>query len=282
MRVRERTGLLDVPGAQLYHEVRGEGPGLVIVPTGNGDATPMRPLATSLADQGFTVVTYDRRGFSRSPIDLPFDVDRRPDADADDIGRLIEHLDLAGAHVFGGSSGAIVALGTLERVPEQVGTVVAHEPPLATALPDAEGWLAFYTDLYDRYRREGAAAAQRHFRATMGMTASTRPPPEVELPEPQLAELLDRLRRNQDFWFEYEIRTYPSVVCDLKVLRANASRLVLAGGTDSRSTWPYRPGLALAEQLDASITHFPGGHVGYVTHPFAFADRLAEVLAGAR
>ncbi|MGH3803284.1 MAG: alpha/beta fold hydrolase [Pseudonocardiaceae bacterium] len=59
------------------------------------------------------VVTYDRRGFSRSQLDGPRDYDHRLEIDADDIRRLIEHLSDEPATIFGSSSGGVVVLEVL-------------------------------------------------------------------------------------------------------------------------------------------------------------------------
>ena len=55
----------DVPGAQLYYETRGSGPLMLMIPGANGDADAFGMVADRLAAR-HTVVTYDRRGFSRS------------------------------------------------------------------------------------------------------------------------------------------------------------------------------------------------------------------------
>lgn len=49
----------------LYREVRGAGPVLLLIPGGNGDAGFYEPFAKALSGD-FTVISYDRRGFSRS------------------------------------------------------------------------------------------------------------------------------------------------------------------------------------------------------------------------
>nr|ABY66017.1 acetyltransferase/esterase [Actinomadura madurae] len=275
------AGLLAVPGADLYYEIRGAGPALLLIPTGNGDAGPYAPLADALADR-HTVITYDRRGYSRSPMHAPVDGARRVAVDARDASLLIERLAAGPAAALGGSSGAVVALALLERHPDTVRTLVAHEPPLASVLPDAAEWRRFYADLYDTYRRIGARPARAEFRARMGMTGDTRPPEEAQPPPAELERMLGRIRGNLDRWFEEELRPYPSYPLDTAALGRVAGRLVLAGGRDSRDHHPYEPNTVLAKRFGLDIADFPGGHVGYVTHPFEFAERLAEVLAGAR
>jgi pimeloyl-ACP methyl ester carboxylesterase len=58
--------LVDVGETKLYCEVHGSGPSLVLVPGASGDGGYMQPLADALANE-FTVITYERRGNSRSP-----------------------------------------------------------------------------------------------------------------------------------------------------------------------------------------------------------------------
>jgi acetyltransferase/esterase len=275
------TGTLSVPGANLYYEVRGTGPALLLIPTGNGDAGPNAPLANALADR-YRVITYDKRGYSRSlldaPRDGPFDRARLVQTDADDAHRLLDHLTCAPANVFGNSSGAIVALALLGRYPNRIRTLVAHEPPLASVLPDSARWLRFYADLYDTYRQSGPKAAMEIFRARMGMNGATRPPLHAQPPPHELEAMLARIRRNHVVWFDNEILTYPTFLPDMEALERASDRLVLAGGSESREHFPYRPNMVLAQRLDIEIIDFPGGHVGHVTHPFEFADLLDRVL----
>ena len=63
----EPTGrLLEVNGARIYHEVRGSGPSVLFIAGATGDGGHFERVAEILSDE-FTVVTYDRRGNSRSP-----------------------------------------------------------------------------------------------------------------------------------------------------------------------------------------------------------------------
>src|SRR5258708_31599431 len=97
---------LTVCGAHLFYEVTGSGPLLILIPGASGTGESFRPLARHLISQ-YQVVTYDRRGFSRSSLDGPQDYDHRLATDADDGRRLIEHLTDQQAIVFMSSSGAI-------------------------------------------------------------------------------------------------------------------------------------------------------------------------------
>ena len=113
-------------------------------------------IAPLLAEH-YTVVTYDPRGFARSTIDDP-DQDAEPDLVADDVRRVLEVVVDGPAHVFGCSGGAVTGLALVARYPGQVRTLVAHEPPLALLLPEADEARAGMHDIYDIYRNSGTGA----------------------------------------------------------------------------------------------------------------------------
>jgi pimeloyl-ACP methyl ester carboxylesterase len=142
--------ILNVPGAQLSYEVTGSGPLLILIPGASGTEDSFRPLAHHLISP-YQVVTYDRRGFSRSHLDGSADSAHRLATDADDVQRLIEHLTDQPAIVIGSSSGAIVALEVLTHSPERVQTLVANAPPAVFLLPDAASWLAFFDGVCETY-----------------------------------------------------------------------------------------------------------------------------------
>jgi acetyltransferase/esterase len=260
-----------VPGATLHVESRGAGPLLLLVVGGNGDCTVFEGMAAALADR-FTVVTWDRRGFVRSPLDGP--VGDKLTADVEDAALLVRRAGAGPAHVFGSSSGAIVALHVLVRHPDLVATVVAHEPPLFPLLPDGDDLLAQMEGFYQRFRADGPIPAMTEFSAAMGIQRGEAP---SEVP-PRYAEMMARAAGNMTFWFENELQTYPSALPDLDALRAAGERLVLACGRDSRGHPPYRPNEVLAQRFGRPIVEFPGGHVRYAQAAAEFSAVLAGVL----
>jgi len=265
---------LKVPGAQLSYEVSGSGPLLILIPGASGVGEVFRQVARPLAAR-YQVVTYDRRGFSRSQLQGDQDDDHRLSTDADDVRRLIEHLTDQPAIVFGNSSGAIVALEVLTHSPERVQTVVAHEPPVVFLLPDAAKWLAFFDGVYDTYRKEGVPKAMHQFAS--GIVGSI----DRQVIERSLAKHANEYAlTNAAYWMEHELRQYPRVALDLAALKAAASRIVLAGGRDSRDQLTYQPNRVLARQLGREIVDFPGGHLGFLSHPAEFAKELMNALGG--
>jgi pimeloyl-ACP methyl ester carboxylesterase len=116
----------NINGVDLYYELVGHGDTVVTVHGNWVDHTSWQLVVPGLADQ-FQVLTYDRRGHSRS--ERPVGPGARR-IDEDDLAALIEARDLAPAHLVGTSYGGSIALGLAARRSELVRSVVAHEPPL--------------------------------------------------------------------------------------------------------------------------------------------------------
>jgi len=98
-----RSGRPAVDGAELYYEVRGVGPALLMISGAGGDAGYCSGIAEGLAD-AFTVITYDRRGNSRSTGggDGPMELARQ----AADARALVGELADGRAVVFGTTAAA--------------------------------------------------------------------------------------------------------------------------------------------------------------------------------
>src|SRR3712207_3311259 len=88
---------------------------------------------------------------------------------ADDLHRLIAALGEHGAlgaepvDVFASSGGAVNAPALVARHPEQVRTLVAHEPPVFQVLPDRAAALAAALDIRETYRQQGFGPAMAKF-----------------------------------------------------------------------------------------------------------------------
>jgi acetyltransferase/esterase len=265
--------LLDVPGARLCYETRGSGPLLLMIPGASGEAGVFKKVTEYLAAH-YRVVTYDRRGFSRSQLDGPQDDDHRLQTDADDARRLTEHLSEEPATVFGASSGGIVALEVLTRHPWVVGTLVPFEPPAVRQLPDGQQWIGFFYEVYDRYRQAGMEPALQKFREQAFAASDRRA--MARAMDPRNGE---QVRANAAYWFEHELRQYPAVDLDLDALKAHAGRIVPMAGRESRGYPAYEANVELARKLGRDLVELPGGHVGLATQPAEFAHEFVQALA---
>jgi pimeloyl-ACP methyl ester carboxylesterase len=224
-------------------------------------------MVTEYLATHYTVVIYDRRGFSRSQLDGPQDYDRRLETDADDVRRLIEHLSNEPATVFGASSGAIVALEILTRHPFVVRTLIPFEPPVMRQLPDGQKWVDFFTEVYDLYRLSGIEPALNKFR-DRSFPASDQ----------QVMARAPKNEANATYWFEHELRQYPAVDLDLDALTAHADRIVLAVGRETRGYPVHEVNVELGKKLGRDVIELPGGHAGVHSYPAEFAHELVHAL----
>jgi acetyltransferase/esterase len=263
--------ILEVPGARLYYETHGSGPLMLMVPGAAGQADPFKRVTEHLAAH-YTVVIYDRRGFSRSQLDGPQDDDHRLETDADDVRRLIEHLSHEPATVFGTSSGGIVVLEVLTRHPSVVRTLVPFEPAAMRQLPDGQQWVGFFCGVYNLYRQSGMEPALKKFRE------HTFPESDRQLMARTMDLTNSEIRANATYWFERELRQYPAVDLDLEALNAHADRIVPAAGRESRGYPCYEVNVELGKKLGRDVIELPGGHTGYGAHPAEFARELVHTL----
>ncbi|MBW0114857.1 alpha/beta fold hydrolase [Pseudonocardia abyssalis] len=256
-----------VDDAELYFEVRGSGP-LVVLIGAPMDAAAFMAAADLLAVD-HTVLTTDPRGIHRSPLDDPGQ-DSTPELRADDVARLITHLDAGRAVVVGSSGGAVTALALAQSHPDLVHTVVVHEAPLQGLLDDRDALRAETDAMVERYRVGDALGAWTLF------LESARIPVPAEVMVAREPQAVADERR----WFLHEMTGSSNWLPDLDALRATPVRVVVGIGSDSAGEVCDRTSRALAAELGVEPTMFPGGHIGFVDDPAAFVTRLREVLAG--
>src|SRR5690349_3359220 len=135
------THVLETAEADLVYDVRGP------LPTADG-RPPLFMIGQPMTAGGFTtlasllpdrtVVTYDPRGLGRSTRS-DGRVDNSPTVQAEDVHAVIEALGAGPVEMFASSGGAVTALALVAAHPDDVITLVAHEPPLNRVLPDAAG-----------------------------------------------------------------------------------------------------------------------------------------------
>ena len=243
-------------------------------------------LAGHFADR--TVVTYDPRGAERSTKDRSRRPSRRPRPArrrpaSDHRGGRRRPVDL-----FASSGGAVNALALVAKHPEDVRTLVAHEPPLASVLPDREHALAAVrADPRDvPARRLGCRDGALHRRR--------RPPRRVprRLRQPARAgpgdvRHADRGRRLADRRDARPEHRSPARTTSPTSTRCGRPRRGSSWppARSPRARWRNRGAHAVAERLGTEPVIFPsdhggflGGEYGQTGEPDAFAAKLREVL----
>lgn len=284
------TLTLITPEVDLVYDVRGP------LPPANGrpplfligapmDASGFATLASHFADR--TVLTYDPRGLGRSTR-KDGRVTHTPVDNAVDVHRIIEALG-GPVEMFASSGGAVTALELVAKHPSDVTVLVAHEPPLATVLPDADRAARAFAAVRDTYAAKGWGAGMAAF---MAMTTWAGEFTEAFLTQAPPDPAMFGMPADDD-----GVRTDPllsdrslSVVeykPDIAALKAAPTRILIAVGIETGDTFTARTARATAALLGQEAVVFPshhggflGGEHGYAGQPEAFAARLREVLGG--
>jgi pimeloyl-ACP methyl ester carboxylesterase len=265
-----------VNGVALHYELAGSGEPLVLVHGAWGDSMSWRFVGPSFSEH-FTVLTYDRRGHSKS--------ERPPgqgsfSEDAADLAALIEHLDLAPAHVVGTSAGASIVLRLAGERPELFRSLGAHEPPLFDLLqgdPEAEAQLervrAGERPVLELLAAGKDAEGARQFAETFIFG----PGSWDQLPE----ETRETFTSNAPTFLD-ESRDPQQYAIDLERLKRFSAPALLTDGSDSPSFFPavvarIAPAISTVERKTLPGT----GHVPHITHPETYLEAVLPFLKSA-
>jgi pimeloyl-ACP methyl ester carboxylesterase len=253
------TRTLHLPGATLTYDVReadaGSSERILLMIGCPMEASGFATLARHFPDR--TIVTYDPRGVGRSPR-ADGVTGATPDQHAEDLQRLISELDAGPVDIFASSGGAVNALALVARHPDTVSTLIAHEPPVATVLPDREQALAACDDIHETYERKGRGPAMAKFAAFT--TIRGRTPLDYANQAPNLADIG---LSTEDDGSRDHLLLGPHLVNvthyepDFDALRRASTRICLAAGAESKDTFAYRTAEAVAEELGSEMVIFP-------------------------
>ncbi|RAL13051.1 alpha/beta fold hydrolase, partial [Aspergillus homomorphus CBS 101889] len=268
-----------VKGARLYYEVRGQGPLVLIMSGGNGTAAFFASFASLLASQ-CQVVTYDRRGFWRSPLKdaTNFDPTRLLQANVEDAAALIRHLSPhSPAIVFGSSWAADIALNLLSTHPHLIRKVIVHEPVLGNLFEPAI--LQGFSDDMDRiiaaFRKHGVPAAN----AMLTSITSSKRDRELFRASPVFKQLMAIPPNNQNWYFGVEIVEWRQfTTLNPEILLDHRDKLILLRGAEESPDLTAQPVCILSDRLNLPVIDMPGGHLGYITHQVGFVHSFVQVL----
>lgn len=282
------TRTLEVPGAVLTYDVRRNDattqPPLFLIGSPMG-AAGFVTLASHFPDR--TIVTYDPRGAERSTKADP-SAPSNPEMHADDLHRIIQEVG-GPVDLFASSGGAVNALALVAAHPEDVRTLVAHEPPLATLLPDREAASAAVRAIQHSYQTRGWGAGMAHF---MAVTSHRGEFPDgfADQPAPDPSAFgmpTEDDGTRTDVMLGQNIIGTTHYEPDFDALRAAATRIVIGAGAASEGEMANRGAHAVAERLGQQPVIYPshhggflGGEYGWPGEPEAFAARLRETLEG--
>jgi len=265
------SGLVEANGTKLYHETRGDGPTVLLIPGATGDAGHFTKTAEVLADE-FTVITYDRRGNSRSPKPAGWAVTTIAEQ-ADDAAGLIRALRIEPAAVFGTSGGADILLELILRHADVLRGAIVHEPPMMGVLENAAEFSAMFQQIVED------ALAQGGTRGAMELFLRMNAGDDVfEAMDPVLRE---RLLGNSDVFFSAELESMANYLPDDADLAGVKVPVLVATGSPNRSAellYQITASEWVADAFGTTVVELPGLHAPYLSVPDAFADALRPLL----
>lgn len=265
------NGCVSTEGDDLYYEVRGEGEPLLMISGGGGDAGFFSLVAEILSDE-YKVITYDRRGNSRSTRNEPqnFEISQQ----SRDAVAVIKAAGEESAFVFGNSGGAVIALDMAKTQPQTVRAAIVHEAPVMRVLPDSDKQLRFFGGLYQMAYRFGSGLAMLRFSLSLGIPMSTL----SKMPK-DFSARIDR-SKNHDFFIKHEMLSFVNYKPDIEAIKRNGVKVVMAAGkmTLDKQLFYGRPTAILAEALNRKMAVFPGNHLSYIDQPQEWAATLLGIL----
>ena len=280
------TRTLASPGATITYDVRpggdGSQPPLMLIgsPMGPPACHAVQPL--SEPDRGDLRPARSgarRQGRSEQRVD--------PEQHAEDLHRIIQEIG-GPVDLFASSGGAVNALALVAAHPEDVRTLIAHEPPLCTVLPDEDNAKAAVRAISDTYQQRGFGAGMAHFIAITGHRGEF--PEDIgQQPVPDPAQFG---MPTEDDGSRTDVMLYQTIIGtthyqpDFDALREASTQIVMAAGEESAGEMANRGAYGVAKELGTDVIVFPshhggflGGEYGWGGEPDAFAAKLREVLA---
>ncbi len=253
-----------VPGGTIYYRTEGSGPPLVLIGGGPSNADTLAALAGHLAASR-TIITYDRRGYSRSRLD-DSSQPARINLHADDVRRVIDDLGAGPASVFATSVGALIGLELAASHPNILTRVIVHEPPLGQLVP-ADDRASFDVEL----DREDAGTALDQIAGSIGVTRGrSLARGSGDRPEVRRGDIELFIRRDVPAIADYDL--------DLNRIIPLTERIIVTASEEGREFYPHRCAEALATMLGNPLIELPGNHAAMINRAAEFASRLAPLL----
>jgi pimeloyl-ACP methyl ester carboxylesterase len=254
---------------RLYWEARGDGPPVLLIAGTPGDGGQFDRVAERLAVDHL-VVTYDRRGTSRSERVTCWRSTTVAEQ-ADDAARVLSSVGVDAASVFGTSNGAAVALELAVRHRDRVAGLLLHEPPLLSVLADPQPVASAISSLIGEAMETGGArdALAAFLRFAFG----------DEVVDGWTTPFRDRMLANADMVFAVELPAFQTYRPDPDAIATLAKPALVAVGEQQQLPMFSEVADWLAHALGVDVVRTPGAHGPQFTHPrelAAVVDRFCS------
>ncbi len=265
--------LAQINDTKIHYRLEGaSGDPLALVHGSWGDHHSWDRVFPHLAES-FRVLSYDRRGHSLS--ERP-DTQGSVDEDAADLAGLIEHLDLAQAHILGNSFGGSISLRLAAQRPELFLSLTVHEPPLFGLLDDPDS-------------KETLEVGKKRTGAVVELLENNEPEEGARL-------FMETIAFGPGSWIRFtmenrklftdnaptfldEMRDPEWLALDLDLLSAFTAPTLLSAGDQSEPFFPTIVAKIAAAIPNASLKTLEGmGHVPHLSDARQYAEMIASFL----
>lgn len=302
---------LETEEANLYYEVRGKGKPLLLIHGVVVDAD-LHQEAAGLLSRFYQVITYDRRGNSRSvctkgqkaggargaagspqvkdeagtavsvqvkdeagtavSAQVKDEAGAFISAQVQDVLALLEHLSIAQVFVAGASAGGIVGLELLRAAPERISHLLLYEPPLTALLSDHEE--RAWVKSIEEYVAQGKInRAMLEFVLSLGESDDRKRPKPLETEK--------REANNFSYFLEQEFSPFMHYQPELSWFCRQAKQITVAVGERSGESRYVQAARLFQQKIGCELLHFPGCHNLPGDLPADFANCLMGVSARA-
>ena len=254
---------------RLFTRVTGEGTAVLLIHGVMVDSDFYQDAAAYLS-RYYKVITYDRRGYSRSEKEDSYSLR----AQAEDAKDILDFLGIAKAVVIGASAGGMIAMKLADLYPEMVMKCIVHEPPVVcfgdTITKDEKDWMVKINQCIE---------AGKYRKGVMTFLAGSGGQQNVHA-RPVSTEKIDQHIQNGLIFISGEFReqlTEDSSIFDIEHLRSSGL-IIPTVGDSSGDTYAVRGTRKLAEQLHKELVYVPGGHNAPYDLPYEFAIMMRGII----
>jgi pimeloyl-ACP methyl ester carboxylesterase len=252
---------------KIYYEQRGEGPHVLLIPGLTGDAGEFASLINHLMKE-FTVITYDRRGYSRSPRGWS---KSSLDEQVNDIAGFLDALKINSIRLISTSVGSSLALKFWFRFPKKVLGGILHEPWIPSLLEKKEIIFELLQqgekEIQKKRIKRNTGLYEARLRYLFGYSVFENLPTDVR----------KRLFKNHEMYSIENLYFNDWFPPSHFLLISNPSSIILTVG---RETHTFLKDISenLSEKLGVKILQTPGGHGVHLDHAEEYASLIKPLL----
>lgn len=251
-------------GVEIYCKVLGRGAPLLMIHGIVVDADFFDMCRDYLAEK-HTIITYDRRGCSRSD-GLQSALER----EVLDAASVLRHFANGRADVVGCSAGGVVACALAQQYPQLIRKAILHELPLFDVVDLTEAEQAWVNKAHDLVRSGKYERALRRMLSIIDLSTA----------ESDTEAVRERQWKDGLLFMEHEFEefvTYGSRNTQKGIARLEGVA-VAAVGANSRESLCGRATKKLADLAEIPCVIFPGGHNAAKELPQEFAEKIEMLI----